>query len=112
MRCLDTMKVTEILRLREMELNLRDIASAVGCSKTTVGDILSKCKDCGLTYEEAAKLSSERINELIYPDSFGRKPSKDEPDWEAIYKRLQSSKRINLLYIWENLPLLLFLLIL
>lgn len=35
MRCLDTMKVTEILRLREMELNLRDIADAVGCSKMT-----------------------------------------------------------------------------
>lgn len=50
MRCLDTMKVTEILRLREMELNLHDIADAAGCSKTTVGDILSKCKDCGLTY--------------------------------------------------------------
>ncbi len=44
MRCLDTMKITEILRLREMKLNLRDIASAVGCSKTTVGDILNKCK--------------------------------------------------------------------
>ena len=42
MRCLDTMKVTEILRLREMELNLRDIASAVDCSKTTVGEILNR----------------------------------------------------------------------
>lgn len=53
MRCLDTMKVTEILRLREMNLNLRDIALAVDCSKTTVGEILNRCKDCGLTYEEA-----------------------------------------------------------
>ena len=102
MRCLDTMKVTEILRLREMELNLRDIASAVDCSKTTVGEILNRFKDCGLTYEEVTKLSPERINELIYPDSFGRKQSKDEPDWEAIYKRLMSSRRINLYYIWEQ----------
>lgn len=102
MRCLDTMKVTEILRLREMALNLRDIALAVDCSKTTVGEILNRCKNCGLTYEEAVKLSPERINELIYPDSFGRKQSKDEPDWEAIYKRLMSSRRINLFYIWEQ----------
>lgn len=102
MRCLETMKVTEILRLRDMELNLRDIASAVGCSKTTVGEILNRCKNCGLTYEEAVKLSSKRINELIYPDSFGRKQSKDEPDWESIYTRLTSSRRINLLYIWEQ----------
>ena len=102
MRCLETMKVTEILRLRDMELNLRDSASAVGCSKTTVGEILTRCKNCGLTYEEAVKLSSKRINELIYPDSFGRKQSKDEPDWESIYTRLTSSRRINLLYIWEQ----------
>ncbi len=102
MRCLKSMNITEILRLREMELNLRDIADAVGCSKTTVGDILSKCKDCGLTFEEAEKLSPERINELIYPDSFGRKQSKDEPDWESIYKRLTSGKRTNLFYIWDQ----------
>lgn len=70
MRCLEPMKITEILRLREMELNLRDIAAAVDCSKTTVGEILNRCKDCGLTYEEATKLSSEKLNELIYPDSF------------------------------------------
>ena len=102
MRCLKSMNITEILRLREMELNLRDIADAVGCSKTTVGDILSKCKDCGLTFEEAEKLSPERINELIYPDSFGRKQSKDEPDWKSIYKRLTSGKRTNLFYIWDQ----------
>ena len=105
MRCLDTMKVTEILRLREMALNLRDIALAVDCSKTTVGEILNRCKNCGLTYEEAVKLSPERINELIYPDSFGRKQSKDEPDWEAIYKRLMSSRRINLfLHLGTGIP--------
>ncbi len=102
MRCLETMKITEILRLREMKLNLRDIASAVGCSKTTVGDILNKCKECGLSYEEALKLSPDRINELIYPETFGRKQSKDEPDWKSIYKRLMSSSRINLFYIWEQ----------
>ncbi|WP_155830472.1 hypothetical protein [Butyrivibrio sp. NC3005] len=53
MRCLEPMKITEILRLREMELNLRDIAAAVECSKTTVGEILNRCKECGLTYDEA-----------------------------------------------------------
>lgn len=102
MRCLEPMKITEILRLREMELNLRDIASAVDCSKTTVGEILNRCKNCGLTYDEAIKLSADKINELIYPDSFGRKQSKDEPDWEAIYKRLTSGRRTNLFYLWDQ----------
>lgn len=102
MRCLEPMIITEILRLKEMKFTYRDIGESVGCSKTTVGEILSRCRDCGLSYEDAVKLPPERLNELIYPDSFGRKWVKDEPDWEAIYKRLRSSRRINLQYIWTE----------
>ncbi len=92
MRCLEFMKITEILRLKEMNLfTYRDIAQSVGCSKTTVGDILSRCKACGLTYEDARSMTRGRINELVYPESFGPKQVKDEPDWEAIHARLQSS---------------------
>lgn len=102
MRCLETMKITEILRLREMGFKLREISDAVGCSKTTVGEILARCKACDLRYEDAITLPQERLNELIYPESFGRKQVKKEPDWEAIHARLQSSRRINLQYIWEE----------
>ncbi len=42
MRCLETMKIVEILRLREMNFKLREISDAVGCSKTTVGEILKR----------------------------------------------------------------------
>ena len=102
MRCLETMKITEILRLREMGFKLREIAVSTGCSKTTVGEILARCKACDLRYEDAISLPQERVNELIYPESFGRKQVKEEPDWEAIHARLQSSRRINLQYIWEE----------
>ncbi|NLG05005.1 MAG: IS21 family transposase [Clostridia bacterium] len=102
MRCLESMIITEILRMKEMQFTLREIGEATGCSKTTAGEILSRCKECGLTYEEAVRLSPERINELIYPDSFGRKQVKDEPDFEVIHKRLLSSRRINLQYIWQE----------
>ena len=65
------MQVTEILRLKEMGyFTYREIADSVGCSKTTVGDVLTRCKACGLTYDDAANMTPERINELIYPDSF------------------------------------------
>lgn len=102
MRCLETMLITEIFRLKEMQLTLREIGEACGCSKSTVGEILSRCKACSLTYEDALTLPPARINELIYPDSFGRKQVKDEPDWESIHARLLSSRRINLQYIWEE----------
>ncbi len=103
MRCLDFMKITEILRLKEMNLfTYRDIAQSVDCSKTTVGDILKRCKDCGLTYESASTMTQDQINELVYPESFGPKQVKEEPDWEHIHARLQSSRKLNLQYIWEN----------
>jgi len=102
MRCLEPMIITEILRLKEMHLTYREIAEATDVSKTTVGEIINKCKECGLTYEDSLSMSPERINELIYPDSFGRKQVKEEPDWETIHKRLLSSRRINLQYIWQE----------
>lgn len=103
MRCLEFMKITEILRLSEMKLfTYRDIAASVDCSKTTVGDILKRCKECGLTYESACSMTQDQINELVYPESFGPKQVKDEPDWEVIHARLQSSRKINLQYIWTE----------
>ena len=103
MRCLDHMKITEILRLKEMNLfTYRDIAKSVGCSKTTVGEVLSRCKECGLTYSAAVSMTQDEINQLIYPECFGPKQVKEEPDWDAIHARLQSSRKANLQYIWEE----------
>lgn len=103
MRCLEHMKVKEILRLKEMNLfNYREIGQSVGCSKTTVGEILARCKECGLTYEASLEMTQDQINALIYPDSFGPKQVKDEPDWEQIHAKLQASRKTNLQFIWEN----------
>lgn len=105
MRCLDPVKVTEILRLSEMstlKLTLRQIGESVGCSKTTVGEIKARCRECGLAYEDARQMTTEQINALIYPESFGKKPVKDEPDWQEIHNKLKRSNRLNLQYLWEE----------
>ena len=103
MRCLEHMKIVEILRLKAMNIfTYREIAQSVGCSKTSVGDVLSRCKECGLDYESARSMSADEINKLVYPESFGPKQVKDEPDWDTIHARLQASKKTNLQFIWEN----------
>lgn len=102
MRCLETMKLTEILRLYNLGFKYRDIANSVGCSKTTVGEVLKRCNDLGISYDIAITLSDSELHSRIYPDSFGRKPEKQEPDFESIYLRLLSNRRINLQYIWEE----------
>ncbi len=74
MMSLNYMKITEILRLKEMNIfTYRDIGQSVGCSKTTVDEILTRCKECGLTYESASTITQSQLNELIYPDTFGPK---------------------------------------
>ena len=94
MRCPVHMKVTEILRLKEINLfNYRGIATSVNCSKTTGGKILSRYREHGLIYADASQMTKDQNDALIYPDSFGSKQVKSEPDWEAILHRLDSYPR-------------------
>lgn len=102
MRCLEPMKIKEILRLHELGFNYREIASSIGGSKTTVGEILSNCKEHNLNYEKASIMSDDEINLLLHPKGFGKKSDKSEPNWEEIHTRLTTNKRINLQYIWEE----------
>lgn len=95
------MKVIEILRLDAMGcFTQQQIGNSVGCAKSTVSETLRRCRECGLTYDDVRSLDEKRIGELLYPDSFGPKTTKEEPEWEYYHRRLQSSRRINLQYLW------------
>jgi transposase len=47
-------------------------------------------------------MTDEAINQLVYPSCHGGRPARKEPDWEAIQKRLDGSKRLNLQFIYEE----------
>ena len=103
MRCLGFLKITEILLFKEMNLfTYRDITQSIGCSKTTVGDVLSRRREYGLTYANASGMTQDEVNQFIYPESFGPKQVKEKPDWEYLHAKLRASRKINLHYIWEN----------
>lgn len=48
--------------------------------RSTVDDIKRRCSRNGLTYSDAKDMSSNDINELVYPNFNGKKPAKDDPD--------------------------------
>ena len=98
----EPMKIIELLRLWEQGFNQREIATSVNCSKTTVAELQRKCTELELTYQTAKGMSDETINRLVYPSCHGGRPLKKDPDWEAIQKRLDSNKRMNLQYLWEE----------
>jgi len=101
MRCVEPVKVIEILRLTEQGYSQREIARSVKCGKSTVADVQKRCRECNLQYHKAAQMTDEEIKKLLYPNSFGQ-PKKDDPDWPVIHERLQSNKRLNLQYLWEE----------
>jgi len=102
MRCEEPMKIIEILRLWEQGYSQREIAASVRCAKSTVGIIQKKCRECGLRYGEAAGMTHDIILAKLYPDGAGGRRLKDDPDFEKIQKLLDSRKRANLYYVWDE----------
>ena len=101
MRCEDPMKIIEILRLTEQGYSQREIAKSVKCGKSTVGEIQKRCRNSNLKYASAATMTNDEIKTLLYPNSFGHS-IKEGPDWPSIHERLQTNKRLNLQYLWEE----------
>jgi len=96
------MKIIEALRLWEQGFTQRDIAASVNCSKTTVAGLEKRFKELGLSYEAAKDMTDEAVKLLVYPVCHRGRKAKKEPDWEAVQKRLDGNKRMNLQYLWEE----------
>lgn len=96
------MRITEILRLREMGLSYKEIATGAGVGKSTVGDVLRLCIKCGLDYQKAREMGDEELQKLLYPGYYERKNAKAKPDFVSIQQELAKNKHTNLRFIWEE----------
>jgi len=101
MRCEETVKIMEVLRLWEEGYSQREIAASVKCAKSTVGAIQGRSREQGLSYDEASGMTNEAIHERLYPKRMAGL-AKAEPDWTDIHKRLEANRRLNLQYLWEE----------
>ena len=63
------MKIIDILRLSELGLSQQKIADSAGCGRSTVGDLLRLCRECGIDHATAASLTEEQLHERLYPES-------------------------------------------
>jgi transposase len=101
MRCCEVASILEIMRLSEMGFSQRQIAESVNCGKTTVGDLMRRCRDAGITYAEASGMTNTEVKGFLYPPKAEIPDGRPQPDWEAVHKWLKGSKRRNLQYAWE-----------
>ena len=89
----------EILRLKKLGLNNSQIAQSLGCSRTTVIQVLNVAAAKGLSYPLPNDLSDRQLSELLFP-SDRAKPEYKMPDYEYVHKEMQKNGvTLNLLWL-------------
>lgn len=89
----------EILRLSSLGLNKSQIAQSIGCSRTTVIQVLNIAEEKGVCYPLPPELTDRKLAELLFPSDKSR-PGYIMPDYEYVHKELQrSGTTLNLLWL-------------
>jgi len=97
MRRIAMEKAKEILRLSQMGLSQRDVASGIGCSLGMVNAILAKVKEAGVT--EPLGLETKELGSIVYPP--GKSKEKTEPDFKHVDREMKR-KGVTLFLLWEE----------
>ena len=94
-------KIREILKIKcDMNLSIRDIASATSGSKSAVANILDRAKASGLTLCELLVLGDKALVAKLYP-AVPPCREKIEPNLEYIYQELKKPG-VTLMLLWEE----------
>lgn len=93
-------KYREILRLNAQNLSNRGIASSCGCSKNTVGDVLKKAKEKGVTWPLDQGVNDLELQELLFPEK-NKSESRRQPNTEHVHKEMAKSG-VTLSLLWHE----------
>ena len=89
----------EILRLNSLKINNSQIASSLGCSRTTVIAVVRRANECGITQLLAAEMSNRELAKAMFPSETGNQGYK-MPDYEYVHREMaKSSVTLNLLWL-------------
>lgn len=95
-------KIVEVLRLyHDGGRSHREIARIVSTSPTTVGEILRRAKQCGITYPLPAGTSEMGLEAMLYPPAAPSSLTRPEPDWPAVHRELRR-KGVTLDLLWQE----------
>ena len=98
-------KLVEVLRLSAKGLSHRQIAASCGVARSTVAAYLDRMAQAGLSWPLDAAVTSETLEQLLYPGEHpgvrGRDESRPEPDWCHIHRELKR-KAVTLKRLWRE----------
>ena len=88
----------EILRLSSLGFNKTQIAQSVGCSRTTVIQVLNVAEEKGVSYPLPEELSDKKLQEFLFPSDRSR-PGYKTPDYAHVHRELQKDG-VTLKLLW------------
>jgi transposase len=95
-------KIRQTLQLLgDSGLSRRQIAAALGISKTTVSEIALYARDAGIDWPTAGTLSDDELQARLYPPPRPRSSSRSEPDYAALHQELKRPG-VTLQLLWEE----------
>jgi len=90
-------RTREILRLSQMGLSQRDVASGTGCSLGMVNAVLARVAEAGV--KDPLSLGAKELGSIVYPP--GNSNGKSEPDFEHVDREMKK-KGATLFLLWEE----------
>ncbi len=94
-------KIHEVLRLHlEHGASVRQIATACGIGRTTVGDYIARIHSAGLSWPLAGELPEEELQSMLFPVE-GKGVKRPMPDFSQVHREL-ARKGVTLKLLWEE----------
>lgn len=78
----------EILRLKSLGFNNRQIADSSGATRQTVIAVLQRATVCELSYQAAEALSDRELAKILFQQGTGGKPAFMMPDYDWVHSEL------------------------
>ena len=95
-------KIRQALQLlADAGLSARQVAAALGISKTTVGEIAMYARDAGVDWPLASTLSDDELQARLYPPRRPRSSARREPDYAALHQELKRPG-VTLQLLWQE----------
>jgi transposase len=82
-------------------LSVRQVAAALGVSKSTVSGIALYARDAGVDWALASTLSDDELQARLYPPARPRSSQRMEPDYAALHQDLKRPG-VTLQLLWEE----------
>ena len=96
-------KVREVLRLRHaLGVSERQIAVAIGVSRSTVSEYLRRATVIGITWPVREGMDDTELERRLFtPPTLEEKPARSLPDWTVVHRELKR-RSVTLLPLWEE----------